>query len=228
MYYYDQPTRFGPDVEDDLIAGVHRIVPRSFDAAERFASSIVKLEARDKSAGVPRDPILFLGSSTIVLWKLDKWFSDLPVVNHGFGGSMISDSIYFFDRVVKPVKPKQIVFFTGSNDLAAGKSVDQVYRDFVTFANLVRHHLPEAKLSYIAVTPSVKRWPQIDRQRELNARIEQEIARRKSPLIEFVKVEERFLDAAGQPQPKLYRDDMLHLNEDGYAILVEIVRPRLK
>ncbi len=228
MYYYDQPQHFAPEVEETLIAGVRRVVLRSFDAAERFAADVAKIEARDRAAGLPSDPILFLGSSTIVRWNLDRWFSDLPVVNHGFGGSMISDSVYYFDRLVMPVKPRQIVFFAGGNDLNAGKTPEQVFDDFVRLAKLVRERLPQTRLTYLAITPTPKRWSQIERQRDFNGRVEREIARMNTPLVEFVKLEARFLDAEGRPQPHLFVEDRLHLNESGYAILVDIVRPRLK
>jgi lysophospholipase L1-like esterase len=227
MYYYDQPQHFAPAVEDTLISHVRTLVPSTFDAGERFAEAVAKLEANGKSDGYPNEPILFIGSSTIVRWKLDRWFSDLPTVNHGFGGSYISDSVHFFDRLVKPVKPRQIVFFAGSNDLAAGKTPEQVRDDFLRLAAEVRKNLPETKLTYIAITPSIKRWSQIERQRKTNALIQAEVEKLDSPKVEFVALEKLFLGENGEPVPANYVADQLHLSDAGYAILVDVVKPYL-
>jgi len=227
MYYYDQPQHFAPEVEDTIVERVRGLVPKHFNAAERFAAAVTKHEEKGNADGYPKDAILFIGSSTIVRWKLEQWFSDLKTVNHGFGGSYISDSVYYFDRLVGPVKPRQIVFFAGGNDLAAGKTPEQVRDDFLRFAALVRAKLPETKLTYLAITPSVKRWEQIERQRTANGLIQVEVDKMKSPKVEFVTLEKRFLSESGEPVPTNYAADMLHLSDAGYAILVDIVKPYL-
>ncbi|MCE9607199.1 MAG: neutral/alkaline non-lysosomal ceramidase N-terminal domain-containing protein [Planctomycetia bacterium] len=243
MYYYDQPQHFAPEVEQTLIAAVHRHVPDAlFHFATRFAGDIAKIEARDRKTPPPADGILFIGSSTIVRWKLDKWFSDLPTINHGFGGSQLGDSVYYFDRLVVPVRPRQIVMFAGSNDLALGRSPAEVSRAFVEFATLVRTKLPATRLTYLAITPSVLRWPLIEKQRETNRLITAEIEKlnqeslnqgsrnqdSKAPLVEIIPTEAALLDSAGQPQPKLYVADGLHLSEEGYEIITGLVRKVLK
>ena len=39
------------------------------------------------------------------------------VTNHGFGGSKVADSTYFYDRLVTPFSPEVIVIFAGTNDI---------------------------------------------------------------------------------------------------------------
>ena len=118
--------------------------------------------------------------------------------------------------------------YCGGNDLNAGKTPEQVCADFITFARLVREKLPQTKLLFIAVAPSVKRWEQIEKQREANRLIAAEIAKLDPRQAEFVPVEKRLLDADGRPQPSLHLKDMLHYNDAGYAILNEIIRPYLR
>lgn len=228
MYYYDQPQHFAPEVEDLIVARVRGLLPNSYAASVKWEADVAKLEVRDQAVSTPPGGILFIGSSTIKLWKTDSAFSDLPVVNHGFGGSQIIDSVYYFDRLVTPLRPRQIVMYCGGNDLNAGKTPEQVCGDFVAFARLVREKLPQTKLTFIAIAPSVKRWPQIENQRAANKLIAAEIAKLDPKLAEFVPVEARLLDADGQPQPSLHVKDMLHYNDEGYAILNEIIRPHLK
>ena len=228
MYYYDQPQHFAPEVEDLIIGRVRGLLPKTYAASVRWEADVAKMEARDKEAATPPGGILFVGSSTIRMWKTDSAFSGLPVVNHGFGGSQIIDSVYYFDRLVTPLRPRQIVMYCGGNDLNAGKTPEQVCGDFVTFARLAREKLPQTKLTYIANAPSVKRLPQIEKQRATNSLIAAEIAKLVPQQAEFVPVESRLLDADGQPQPSLHLKDMLHYNEAGYAILNEIIRAHLR
>ena len=228
MYYYDQPQHFAPEVEDTIIGRVRGLLPKTYAASVRWEADVEKMEARDQAASTPPGGILFIGSSTVRMWKTDSAFSDLPVVNHGFGGSQIIDSVYYFDRLVTPLRPRQIVMYCGGNDLNAGKTPEQVCGDFVTFARLVREKLPQTKLTFIAIAPSVKRWPQIENQRATNSLIAAEIAKLDPKLAEFVPVEARLLDSAGQPQPSLHLKDMLHYNDAGYAILNDVIRPYLR
>lgn len=227
-FYYDLPQRFAPEAEDTLIERVHKLTPDRFDAPYRFLSQIEKIEARDKETPPPTNGILFVGSSTIVLWKLDEAYPNLPAINHGFGGSYISDSVYFFDRLVKPVKPRQIVMYAGGNDIASGKTPAEVCRDFEQFATLVRKHLPQTRLLYIATAPNPARWSFVDKTRAANRLIESSIATMGTPLVEFLEIEDKLLSASGETQPELYRSDRLHLSDAGYKVLNAAVLPRLK
>jgi len=233
MYYYDQPQHFAPEVEDTLIGAVHRAIPlEKYHAATRFKADIEKILAREKKTPPPADGVLFIGSSTIVRWKLDKWFPNLPTINHGFGGSFLSDTVFYFHRFVKPVAPKQLVVFAGSNDLQAGKSPEEVTRDLVNLVGLVRRHLPQTKLYYLAITPSVARWKMIETQRATTRLMATEIEKLNQvgdvPAVELILTEAALLGPDGQPQPKLYVADGLHLSDDGYAIITKLVSEALK
>lgn len=54
----------------------------------RWEANIRRFE-QDRQKFPPKGGILFIGSSSIVGWKLDEYFPDLPVINRGFGGSQI-------------------------------------------------------------------------------------------------------------------------------------------
>src|SRR6476619_4722811 len=101
----------------------------------RFESEIAAFEKWDHQNAVPRDCILFVGSSTIRLWQTADAFPDLPVINRGFGGSTVADVNYFADRIVFKYKPRTIVFYAGDNDIAGGRSPERVFGDFEKFAD---------------------------------------------------------------------------------------------
>jgi len=48
------------------------------------------------------------------------------VINRGFGGSQIADSVFYADRIVIPYRPRLIVLRAGGNDIHAGKTPEQV------------------------------------------------------------------------------------------------------
>src|SRR6185312_17179356 len=130
----------------------------------RFESEIAAFEAYDHKDAPPRDPILFVGSSTIRLWQTADAFPGLPVLNRGFGGSTTDDVNHFADRIVFKYKPSVIVFYCGDNDLAGGRTPDRVFSDIQKFVSGVHERLPNTPIIYLAIKPSIARlklWPQM-------------------------------------------------------------------
>lgn len=194
--------------------------------ADRWESDIAAYEAMDRKSPPVQDGIVFIGSSSVRLWDVRKSFPDLPVVNRGFGGSQLADSVRYADRILIPYRPKTVVLYAGDNDLAAGKSPEQVLADYKAFAAKVHGALPDTRIVYVAVKPSPKRWALIEKMRETNRLIR--AAAEQDPRQVFVDVEKPMLTAEGQPRAELYRPDELHLNEEGYKLWTELVRPHLE
>ena len=86
--------------------------PRPYAEARDYArweKEVAAYEAADREKSPPKDGILFIGSSTIRLWKsLADDYPGLKVINRGFGGTEIVDSTHFADRLIFPHEPKQI------------------------------------------------------------------------------------------------------------------------
>ncbi|MEY4201174.1 MAG: hypothetical protein RLZZ265_2914, partial [Verrucomicrobiota bacterium] len=63
----------------------------------RFEKTIAAYEAEDKITPPPKDAMLFYGASNIRLWKsLPQRFGKQKVINRGFGGSELFDSVNYF------------------------------------------------------------------------------------------------------------------------------------
>lgn len=195
-------------------------------ATARFAKEIDAFEAYDRKNAPPRDSILFVGSSTIRLWESADAFPDLPIINRGFGGSTIDDVTYYADRIVFKYKPRVIVFYSGDNDLASGRTVDRVYNDFRRFAESVREHLPNTRLIYLSVKPSTSRWKFWPLAQEVNSRVEKLAGEMK--FITYVDTAPTILGPDGKPNDSLFRDDKLHMNAKGYARWNELLAPLLR
>ena len=93
----------------------------------QFESEIKKFEESDRLNPPPKGAVLFIGSSSIRLWStLAEDFPATKLINRGFGGSQVSDSTFYIDRIVVPYEPTKVLFYAGDNDLASGKSPDNL------------------------------------------------------------------------------------------------------
>ena len=193
----------------------------------RWEKDILEFEASDKTNPPPTDAVLFIGSSSIRLWKtLAQDFPEHKVINRGFGGSQIEDSVYFFNRIVKPYEPKMIVMYSGGNDINAGKTPEQVFADFTNFVATTHKTFPKMKIAYISIAPNPARWSQIERVKAANQMIE-DFAKKDSK-VEYIDTFSAMLGEDGKPKPDIFLKDNLHMNAKGYAIWTPIVRPYLK
>lgn len=216
-------------------SGQAQVSPTPQPSTERkagapFAAEIAAFEASDKKNMPPPGGILFVGSSSIRLWStLAQDFPGLPVINRGFGGSQIADSVRYADRIVIPYKPKMIVFYAGTNDLNAGKPPAQVLEDYQSFVDKVHATLSDTRIVYLAINPSVARWKQEDKTLETIRLIRQYVreADQKAYKLSFIDAHERLLGADGKPQPDILRADGLHLNAKGYKAWLAIVKPEI-
>jgi lysophospholipase L1-like esterase len=195
-------------------------------APHPFESDINAFEAADKTNPPPQNPILFVGSSSIRKWTtLAEDFPGHKVINRGFGGSQLSDSIYYFDRIVLPYKPKMIVLYAGSNDIDAGKTPETVVDDCETLVRKVEGALPGAKVAFISINTSPLRWKEVEKVKEANRQIAAFMAKSEKRM--FIDTFPAMLDSAGKPRRELYVWDRLHMNPKGYAIWTSIIAPFL-
>jgi lysophospholipase L1-like esterase len=195
--------------------------------ADKWAPAIDTFTQADATKPPAPGGIVFVGSSSIVKWtSLAADFPGLPVINRGFGGSQLADSVRYADRIVIPYRPRTVVLYAGDNDLNAGKTPATVHTDFRAFVAKVHAALPRTKIVFIAIKPSPARWKIKDLGLAANALIAAECA--KDPRLAFADIWPAMLDAQGQPRPELFVKDMLHINEAGYAIWTPIVAALLK
>lgn len=193
--------------------------------AADWEAEFKKWEAAEEQTPPPVDPVLFVGSSSIRLWKLAESFPNLPVVNHGFGGSQAADTLANLDRIVLRYKPRVVVFYAGDNDIASGKSPGQVANDVTAVAEKLHAALPETRLVYISIKPSIARWHLIDNVRAANCQIAAKL--KDDPHARFVSVEAEMLGEDGRPRKELFVDDGLHLNATGYGIWTKLLLPEI-
>ena len=203
------------------------VVPATGRAAEseKWAKAIDAFEQQDRETPPRQGGLLFVGSSSIRMWDLKKSFPGRLALNRGFGGSQMSDVIQYVDRIVIPYAPKIIVLYEGDNDIAAGKSADQVTHDFQSLVGLVHAKLPETKVVFISIKPSPKRWELYPKMKQANDQIQS--LTEKDDRLDFVDVSRVMIGDDGLPIQSLFVEDGLHLNAEGYQRWANLVRPHL-
>ena len=196
------------------------------DRADNFARwepEIAAFEWSDATNPPPQGAMLFTGSSTIRLWQtLANDITNGPVINRGFGGSTIADSVHFANRTVFPYAPAKIFFRAGGNDLAEGKSPEAVFADYQAFVTTVHARLPKTEIIFISWSPTPARWNQVDKERTLNQLVAD--FTRNKPYLRYLETSDLVLGSDGKPRAELFRADKLHLNAAGYKLLAARVR----
>jgi lysophospholipase L1-like esterase len=168
-------------------------------------------------------PVVCIGSSSFTIWfTLDADLGHIGALNHGFGGAELSDCNHYWDRLVVPYSPRLVVLAAGDNDLANGKSPATVIADF---EHAVSRTPPGAKLLFLAVKPSVARWPLFGAQTIVNDHVAARAAQDRQ--VGFIDIRPAMLAADGRPIPGLFLEDGLHLSVAGYAAWTSVLRPRL-
>lgn len=204
------------------------IIAQSIDDPDplRFEEEINQFEEFDSKNTFSEDAILFVGSSSIRMWKTAEAFPDMPVINRGFGGSHFSDLLYYYDELVLPYDPSAVVLYEGDNDVASGKSNDQVFEDYLEFTNRLSSDFPDARLVFVPIKPSSSRWELWSQMKEANQRIKEHMS--ENDQFYYVDLASPILGSDGTPDDSLFLDDLLHLNEDGYAKWNTAIRPTLE
>lgn len=198
----------------------------SQDSDKPFYNEIQEFKKADKQTPPPENAILFVGSSSFAMWKdVQDYFPGYPIINRGFGGSGLNDAIEYEDDIIAPYNPKQVVIYSGENDIAGNITANDVVQRFTTLFNMIRRDLPDVNIVYISIKPSPSRQKFMPVMESANARIKKFLGGQKNTA--FVDIYTKMLDASGSPRPELFLDDMLHMKPAGYEIWKEAITPHL-
>lgn len=198
------------------------------DSAAKWEKDIQKLEQQDRAQPDPKDALLFVGSSSIRTWSdIKKNMAPYPVIQRGYGGAKFSDLAWYAKRLIYPHRFKALLLFVG-NDVSGSKddkTPEEVADLFRYVLKVVREKYPDTPVFLIEITPTIKRWAAWPKIREVNQMLKAVCER--EPHTYFIQTASHFLDNNGQPKESLFRDDKLHLNQNGYAVWSKIIKNEL-
>jgi lysophospholipase L1-like esterase len=198
-----------------------------FSYAQPFISEIKAFEMKDSLSMPTKGQIVLVGSSTFRFWVTSKEdLEGFPTINRGFGGSQMSDLNFYFDRIVSKYDPKWILVYEGDNDLAAGESPESIFEDFKIFVEKVKTQLPNSKVGYCSIRPSIARTNLRDKQLRVNQMIKDYCKSLKG--FYFIDIYKEYFLPNGDLMPNVFVSDKLHLNKQGYEIWTKATRKFLK
>jgi len=190
-----------------------------------YDQEIRAYEAADEAAMPEPGGVLFIGSSSIRMWKsLEEDMAPVPVINRGFGGSKTHEVLAVFDRIVLPYEPGVIVYYCGDNDLGTDNTDSEAAAEgFIAFDRRARAEWPGVRVINIPIKPSLARWGNWEAMRRANGMVRAYCER--TPGAVYVDTATPTLDASGAPDPVMFLGDGLHLSERGYEVWTRVVRP---
>ena len=207
---------------------VYISIPLTAQQQLPFWTEIKDFKTADSLHAPPENAILFVGSSSFRMWHdLNKSFPGYTLINRGFGGSSLPHVIEYAEEIILPYKPKQIVIYCGENDLTDDSVTGQIVTDrFKKLFNLIRESMPQVDIVFVSIKPSPSRQHLMPKMAEANALIKDFLKTKRRTA--FVNIWNQMLDEDGKPRKELFLQDMLHMNQQGYAIWQKALQPYLK
>jgi lysophospholipase L1-like esterase len=191
-------------------------------AAHNFAEEVSKFEALTVKEG---PVVVFTGSSSVRLYKNLAALSDqIEILNTGFGGSTAFGLLTYLEETVLRFNPKQVFIYEGDNDIAAGRTNATIIAHLNSIFQRIWSALPETEIVFISVKPSPLRWDKHEQYEALNAAVERIASRDKR--LSYADVYSVMLDG-DTVREDIFIQDRLHMNEQGYALWDEVIRPML-
>ena len=183
----------------------------------RFQEEIAHLDSINFDFDQSKDIILFTGSSSIRKWdSLSVYFPEYQIINTGFGGSQMSDLLYYTDVLVIKYAPVKVFIYEGDNDLAEEKEINEIMTTTKKLVKKLKKEIPGVEIIFISAKPSLARWELKNEYLEWNSAIK-DYCSSKSYLT-YADVWDVMLDDSGNPKADLFVKDGLHLNEKGYDL----------
>ena len=213
-----------PENYADVMALYHAdqaLYPRPFAVPdpERYRKDIELFKEFDAKNAQPKDPALFVGSSTIMKWHTADAFPGFSVINRGFGGSVTEDVLYYYPDVIGKYHPSAVLFYC-DNDVTGGGDPDhafdlamQVYRKVRTdfprtpFVFLSMKHAPNSAFANPGEPKAIDRYNELAKEQA-----------KKDPNFKYFDMDAPVLDANGKVQGDLFQDGE-HFNDKGYALI---------
>jgi len=190
---------------------------------ERFKDQVEMLNHKKYKFKKQDEVILFTGSSSIRMWKdVQEYFPDKNVINTGFGGSQMSDLLFYSKALIFKHSPDKVFIYEGDNDLNDNKSPDEIMVTTKKLVAQIESKLKGAEIIFISPKPSLSRWSLKEKYEALNGLMEAYCDTKEN--LFFANVWDPMLDDSGKPIADLFLQDGLHMKPAGYDIWAEVIK----
>lgn len=195
----------------------------------RFHDQIESFRRFDNRNTQVKNPILFIGSSSIVYWETARSFPDLPVINRGFGGASLPEIIHYYDDVIKKHSPAIIVVYCDI-DIELGKSPLVAVNSFDELVSKIKKDFPETHILLLSMKPALVddflgkdvRSNKIAANRLLNEYCNGERN------LHYIDITQTMINSDGSVRSDIFLPDGMHLSQLGYTLWDEVIRTKIK
>lgn len=195
------------------------------DWGRHWQNNVVFKKLKENSHNLAQVNNLFLGSSTVVGWNLDKYFPSHSTANRGFGGAESFDVKVHLPTLLGNSNPKTIFVYVGENDIASGKGINRTIYHLQQSIAFTQMFKPQAKIYYVSIKPSSSRVQKSSAFIQVNQAMQHYMNKQR---LGFIDIYPSFINANGNINNALFLSDKLHLNNDGYQLISAKVQPYLQ
>ena len=194
-------------------------------------SAVTKVEEFNKYISTKND-VIFLGDSITEGGSWNEYFPGISTRNRGIGGNRTYHILNRLDQIVVG-KPKKIFLLIGINDLVGKVDNRETLNNYKQIIDTIRLKTPETKLYVESILPINKETTKEIYEKKfittisinnsdiksMNARIENLCTQTG---VQYIECYNHLLDNAGELKNE-FTDDGLHLNQDGFLALSEVI-----
>ena len=159
------------------------------------------------------------------------------IVNHGFGSSSADDLLYYYDRLVRPYKPRVLVIAIGSNDVGYGYSAKDIMEIEARVIDWAQADFPGIKIYCFSRDPSVSgkgvKNASTRIRDEYNELLRDYCAKKEN--VTYVSlIDQPFyfenpedVGSYDKVREDIFTSDKVHMNPFGYSMFMDFVRELL-
>lgn len=165
--------------------------------------------------------ILLAGSSSISRWTgAENAFGKYGTVNVGIGGSLVTEWMELYKKLILPYKPKAIVFYCGTNDIAHGAGGITNAKRTISLFQQIHQKLKGVPIFYVSICSTPSRKENMIECAISNERMEAFCE--KTGYAHYIDLASAFLRKDGMPSRAFFEDGQ-HPNKTGYQKWKEII-----
>ena len=192
---------------------------------EKWESSIDKLTKLNSKQTKDQEAILFIGSSSIRMWKsIQEDIRPYKSIRRGYGGARYTDLIHFTEQLVEPHDVKAVAVFV-ANDITGSKNdlkPKEILRLVKYIVRSIRKTHINKPIFFIETTPTSSRWKVWNQISYANDLISDFCSNNQN--LFFINTRSFFISSNGEPNDDYFVGDRLHLNKKGYSLWGDIIK----
>ena len=200
-----------------------------------WKESMEEVVSEKEKEEYPEGQIVFYGPSSFTRWS--RKYGNVPmreallgksgaecVVNRGFGSSCSEHQLYYYPRMVKPLKPKVLVYSCYGNGGAFGYSLEEIWEIAQRVIVYALTDFPGIHIYLVGPGNSLTQTEEVIEKKRRFSELLKEFAEKTENVY--------FLDVLNYEPLKtrtdIYAEDNHHFNPEGYRLFGEMFRKMLK